>query len=109
MFIYKNGYFLSVTNIREKKGNEPKHQMVNVGKDARLSCHVDKDWKGTVYWQKNNKTIHAGENPARMRVKLNSYLKIKKARKEDKGDYTCVAENDCGRNTYTITLYVDGK
>ena len=44
-----------------------------------------------------------------MRLKLNKYLKIKKTEKDDAGFYTCVAENDCGRNTYTIQLLVRSK
>ena len=44
-----------------------------------------------------------------MRLKLNKYLKIKRVQKDDAGFYTCVAENDCGKNTYTVQLSVGSK
>ena len=45
-----------------------------------------------------------------MRLKLNKQdLKIKRVQKDDAGFYTCEAENDCGKNTYTIQLSVGSR
>jgi len=97
-------FFLSVSDIRDKTGNVPKVVDVIAGKDVRLTCQVKKNGVVTT-WLKNNKTISPSDHP-RMRLKLNKFLKIKRVQKDDAGFYTCVAENDCGRNTYTLQLFV---
>ena len=99
-------FFLPVPNIRDKKGNEKKVEVVDIiaGKDVRLPCQVKENGVITL-WLKNNKTISPLDHP-RMRLKLNKYLKIKRVQKDDAGFYTCVAENDCGKNTYTMQLSV---
>ena len=99
--------FLPVPNIRDKKGNEEKVADVIVGKDVRLTCQV-KENDVITSWLKNNKTFSPLDHP-RMRLKLNKYLKIKRVQKDDAGFYTCVAENDCGKNTYTVQLSVGSK
>ena len=99
--------FLPVPNIRDKKENGKDVVDVNAGKDVRLICQVKEN--GVISsWLKNNKTISPSDHP-RMRLKLNKYLKIKKVQKDDSGFYTCVAENDCGKNTYTVQLVVGSK
>ena len=99
--------FLSVPNIRDKTGNVPKVVDVIAGKDVRLACQV-KESGVITSWLKNNKTFSPSDHQ-RMRLKVNKYLKIKRVQKDDAGFYTCEAENDCGRNTYTIQLFVEGK
>ena len=98
-------YYPPVPNIRDKKGNEKKVVKVIAGKDVRLTCQVRENGV-TTSWLKNNKTISPSHHP-RMRLKLNKYFKIKRVQKDDAGFYTCVAENHCGRNMYTIQLYVE--
>ena len=100
-------YYPPVPNICDKKGNEKKVVDVIAGKDVRLTCQVRENGVITS-WLKNNKTFSPSDHP-RMRLKLNKYLKIKRVQKDDAGFYTCVAENDCGRNTYTIQLLVGSK
>ena len=85
----------------------PKVVDVIVGKDVRLNCEVKENGVNTS-WLKNNETISPSDHP-RMRLKFNKYLKIKGVQKDDAGFYTCVAENDCGRNTYTMELVVGSK
>ena len=85
----------------------PKVVDVIAGKDVKLICQV-KGSGVTTSWLKNNKTIRPSGYP-RMRLKLKKYLKIKTVQEDDAGFYTCVAENDCGRNTYTMQLFVGGK
>jgi len=99
--------FLSVPNIRSKRGNEKKIVDVIAGNDVRLTCQVKENGVITS-WLMNNKTISPSDHP-RMRLKLNKYLKIKSVQKDDAGFYTCVAENNCGRNTYTMQLFVGSK
>ena len=99
--------FLPVPNIRDKKENGKDVVDVNAGKDVQLICQLKENGVITS-WLKNNKTISPSEHP-RMRLKLNKYLKIKKVQKDDSGFYTCVAENDCGKNTYTVQLVVGSK
>ena len=99
-------YYPPVPNIRDKKGNEKKVVDVIAEKDVRLTCQVRENGVNTS-WLKNNKTISPSDHP-RMRLKLNN-LKIKRVQKDDAGFYTCVAENHCGRNMYTIQLYVGSK
>ena len=99
--------FLPVPTIRDKTGNQKKVVDVNAGKDVRLTCQVRENGVLTS-WLKNNETFSPSDHP-RMRLKLNKYLKIKRVQKDDAGFYTCVAENDCGRNTYTTELVVGSK
>ena len=96
--------FLSVPDIRDNTGNVPKTVDVIEGKDVRLTCRVKENGVITS-WLKNNKTISPSDHP-RMRLKSNQYLKIKRVQKDDVGFYTCVAENDCGRNFYSMQLLV---
>ena len=100
-------FFLSVPEIREKKRKEKKDVEVIAGKDVKLGCQV-KDKDVSTYWLKNNQTLHPSDHQ-RMRLKTNKYLKIKRAEKADAGLYTCVAVNDCGKNTYTRELHVESK
>ena len=100
-------YYPPVPNISDKKGNEKKVLDVIAGEDVRLTCQVRENGVITS-WLKNNKTFSPSDHPG-MRLKLNKYLKIKRVQKDDAGFYTCVAENDCGRNTYTIQLLVGSK
>jgi len=100
-------FSLSVPNIRDKSGNGKKVLNVIAGEDVKLICQV-KETGVITSWLKNNKTISPLDHP-RMRLKLNKYLKIKRVQKEDAGFYTCVAENNCGRNTYTMQLFVGSK
>ena len=99
--------FLPVPDIRDKKGNEKKVVEVVAGKDVKITCQV-KDSGKITSWLKDNKTISPSDHH-RMRLKLNKYLKIKRVQKDDAGFYTCVAENDCGRNTFTTQLFVGSK
>ena len=82
---------------------------VNEGMDIKLICWVQQGQSRanlSVYWQKDNKTLKPAEHP-RMRIKLFRSLKIKKARKEDAGFYTCVDENECGgKNALFMHLLV---
>ena len=80
---------------------------VIAGKDVKLVCRV-KDKDVSTYWLKNNKTLDPSDHQ-RMRFKSNKSLKIKKTETADAGFYTCVATNDCGKNTYTIQLFVESK
>ena len=100
-------FSLSVPNIRDKSGNGKKVLDVIAGKNVKLICQV-KETGVIPSWLKNNKTISPSDHP-RMRLKLNKYLKIQRVQKEDAGFYTCVAENNCGRNTYTMQLFVGSK
>ena len=101
--------FFSVPDIREKRGNEKKVVEVIAGKDVKLVCQIrGKDKDVSTYWLKNNKTLHPSDHQ-RMRFKMNKSLKIKRVEKADAGLYTCVATNDCGKNTYTIQLFVESK
>ena len=100
-------FSLSVPNIRDKSGNGKKVLNVIAGEDVKLICQV-KETGVITSWLKNNKTISPLDR-LRMRLKLNKYLKIKRVQKEDAGFYTCVAENNCGRNTYTMQLFVGSK
>lgn len=80
---------------------------VDEGADKRLFCQVrNQGHRVSVYWQKNNVTLQPADDP-RIRIRPYRYLKIKKARKEDAGLYTCVAENDCGgKNSVSMRLDV---
>ncbi|XP_066015526.1 fibroblast growth factor receptor-like 1 isoform X2 [Pocillopora verrucosa] len=98
----------SVPKIREKEGNEIKIIEVTSGKDVKLTCQirtVGQTSQPRYYWLKDNQTL-SPSNHHRMRLKLYRYLKIKRAKKEDAGFYTCVAINDCGENSFTMHLFV---
>ena len=100
--------YFSVPEIRNQR-NELVIVDVVEGADVRLFCQVkDKGLKHklSVYWQKNNITLQTSSF-SRIRVKLNRYLTIKKTTKDDRGLYTCVAENTCGgKNVLYIHLFL---
>ena len=82
-------YFLSVPNIRDKKGNEKKVVDVITGNDVRLTCQVKEPNGVKISWLKNDKTFSPLDHP-RMRLKLNKQdLRIKRVQKDDTGFYTC--------------------
>ncbi|XP_068679141.1 fibroblast growth factor receptor 4-like [Montipora foliosa] len=96
-----------VPEIRNK-GDKIEVVLVGEGKNVKLVCVVKntEKYKPTVSWKKNNERLDPA-NHKRMRVKASKYLKIIRTRKEDKGLYTCVAENTCGgRNTLNLRLFV---
>ena len=101
----------SAPNIREKEGNEIKVIEVTSGKDVKLTCQIrtaGQTSKPRYYWLKDNQTLSPSSHQ-RLRLKLYRYLKIKRAKKEDAGFYTCVAVNDCGKNPFTMHLFVGSK
>ena len=101
----------SAPNIREKEGNEIKVIEVTSGEDVKLTCQirtVGQTSKPRYYWLKDNQTLSPSSHN-RLRLKLYRYLKIKRAKKEDTGFYTCVAVNDCGKNHFTMHLFVRSK
>ena len=101
----------SAPNIREKEGNEIKVIEVTSGEDVKLTCQirtVGQTSKPRYYWLKDNQTLSPSSHQ-RLRLKLYRYLKIKRAKKEDAGFYTCVAVNDCGKNPFTMHLFVGSK
>lgn len=102
---------LSVPIIRNKNGSEIKVIEVTSGKDIKLTCQIrtaDQNSKLSYYWLRDNETLITS-NHQRMRLKLYRYLKVKRAQKEDAGFYTCVAVNDCGKNRFTMQLFVGSK
>ena len=101
----------SAPNIREKEVNEIKVIEVTSGKDVKLTCQIrtaGQTSKPRYYWLKDNQTLSPSSHH-RLRLKLYRYLKIKRAKKEDTGFYTCVAVNDCGKNHFTMHLFVRSK
>ena len=109
--IHKNVASFSVPYIREKKRNEIKVIEVTSGEDVKLTCQirtVGQTSKPRYYWLKDNQTLSPSSHQ-RLRLKLYRYLKIKRAKKEDTGFYTCVAVNECGKNPFTMHLVVGSK
>ncbi|XP_027058170.1 fibroblast growth factor receptor-like 1 [Pocillopora damicornis] len=97
-----------VPKIHEKEGNEIKVIEVTSGEDVKLTCQirtVGQTSKPRYYWLKDNQTLSPSSHQ-RLRLKVYRYLKIKRAKKEDTGFYTCVAVNDCGKNPFTMHLFV---
>ncbi|XP_066015609.1 fibroblast growth factor receptor-like 1 isoform X3 [Pocillopora verrucosa] len=98
----------SVPYIREKKRNEIKVIEVTSGEDVKLTCQIrtiGQTSKPGYYWLKDNQTL-IPSNHQRLRLKPYRSLKIKRAKKEDTGFYTCVAVNECGKNPFTMHLVV---
>ena len=109
--IQKSFASFSVPYIREKEGNEVKVIKVTGGEDVKLTCQIrtaNQTSKPRYYWLKDNQTLSPSSHQ-RLRLKLYRYLKIKRAKKEDAGFYTCVAVNDCGENPFTMHLFVGSK
>ena len=104
----RNNSPVSVPDIRGKNGSEPRKVIkVNSGKNKRLPCWIkiiDPNQTLKYYWLKDNQTLRGGHQ----RTVINRYLRIRKAKKEDAGFYTCVVVNDCGKSNLTIQLIVKG-
>lgn len=79
---------------------------MSFGKNVKLNCQISTSGQNTklqYYWLKDNQPL-TPSNQRRMRIKLYEYLKIKRVEKEDAGLYTCVAVNDCGKNTVRFVI-----
>ncbi|XP_022806017.1 fibroblast growth factor receptor-like 1 isoform X1 [Stylophora pistillata] len=101
----------SVPYIREKSGNKARVIKVNSERDVKLMCQI----RSTVqipepgyYWLKDNQTLTPSDHQG-MRLRPYRYLKIRRVKKEDAGFYTCVVVNDCGKNRYTMQLFVGAR
>ncbi|RMX56963.1 hypothetical protein pdam_00016964 [Pocillopora damicornis] len=101
----------SVPDIRGKNGSEPRKVIkVNSGNNKRLPCWIkiiDPNQTLKYYWLKDNQTLSGGhQRTVRRSQFIIRYLRIRKAKKEDAGFYTCVVVSDCGESNHTIQLIV---
>ena len=108
--MHRNNSPFSVPYIREKNSNKVKFIVVNSGGNAKLNCQIragGQDTKLRYNWFKRSQVFGLIYHIA-MKGESYRYLKIKEAKKEAAGVYTCVAMNNCGQNHYTMHLTVKG-
>ena len=72
---------------------------VQKGDNVSLNCLIEEGSTPKIYWSKDNLTRSENER----------VLHLTKVKAEDKGWYTCKAENKAGSYSDDIFLTVDGK
>ncbi|XP_055680246.1 lachesin-like [Lutzomyia longipalpis] len=84
--------------LSTKVAQVPEHQLVN------LECYADGYPRPSITWTREYNALMPGGG----HKFSGNILKIASARREDRGTYYCIAENDVGKsNTRTITLEVE--
>ncbi|KAM9369930.1 roundabout homolog 3 [Phaethornis superciliosus] len=83
-------------------GRRPQDQAVLVGVTAQFPCQAGGDPRPDVRWHKEEGTMPAG----RWDVLPDNTLRLRALRPEDKGTYTCTADNGVGRVQASATLTV---
>ena len=77
----------------------PKNGTVQKGDNVRLNCSIEKGSTPEIHWSKDNLTRSENER----------VFQLTKVKAEDKGCYTCKAENKAGSDSDDFFLTVDGK
>lgn len=72
---------------------------VQKGDNVSLNCSIEEGSTPEMHWSKDNLTRSENER----------VLYLTKVKAEDKGRYTCKAENKAGSDSDVIFLTVDGK
>ena len=72
---------------------------VQKGDSVSLNCSIEEGSTPEIHWSKDNLTRSENER----------VLHLTKVKAEDKGRYTCKAENKAGSHSDVIFLTVDGK
>lgn len=83
----------------------PKHEYnAEIGKVIRLKCKVEGNPPPIVSWIKDDKPV---ELSTRVRNLNSNYtIKIKEARLDDQGNYTCIAANTLGKINASMELHI---
>ncbi|XP_022781603.1 fibroblast growth factor receptor-like 1 [Stylophora pistillata] len=83
----------------------PKPQYVaRLGDTKRLRCAVTGLPPPSITWIKNDQPLHQSERIKKLNE--DKTIKIKGVRLEDRGNYTCIAENPLGKVNLTLQLHV---
>ena len=69
------------------------------GDNVSLNCSIEEGSTPEIHWSKDNLTRSENER----------VLHLTKVKAEDKGRYTCKAENKAGSSSHDFILNVDGK
>ena len=77
----------------------PKIGAVQKGDNVSLNCSIEEGSTPEIHWSKDNLTRSENER----------VLQLTKVKAEDKGWYTCKAENKAGSSSDVIFLTIDGK
>lgn len=82
----------------------PRDMEAVVGKDVNMTCKVFGAPKPAVKWVQNDRELTGG----RYSVQANGDLHIQSVQFDDKGNYTCHAENKFGSASASATFKVKG-
>ncbi|KAK2582619.1 hypothetical protein KPH14_004905 [Odynerus spinipes] len=74
------------------------------GVESEITCIVHAHPRANVIWYKNQKELPKKAKISRKNYKSRHSLKIMHTSEEDFGDYTCVARNEYGQTSKTISL-----
>ena len=77
----------------------PKIGAVQKGDNVSLNCSIEEGSTPEIHWSKDNLTRSENER----------VLHLTKVKAEDKGWYTCKAENKAGSSSDVFFLTIDGK
>ena len=77
----------------------PKIGAVQKGDNVSLNCSIEEGSTPEIHWSKDNLTRSENER----------VLQLTKVKAEDKGWYTCKAENKAGSSSDVFFLTIDGK
>lgn len=83
---------------------------VNFGDSVQLTCHVAKgDLPLKIKWMFNQRPLFAHLNILTSKLgDRSSFLTVPSVTADNGGNYSCVAINEAGENTYTAMLNVLG-
>lgn len=88
---------------RVKDTQKPQY-VARLGDIKRLRCAVSGLPPPSIIWIKDNQPLHQSERIRKLNK--NKTIKIKGVRLEDRGNYTCIAENPLGKVNLTFQLKV---
>ena len=86
----------------------PLHTFVKQCDPVRLECKVTSGRSLKMCWYKNDKKITDGDNYRTSFADTTAVLQMLTARFDDKGVYTCEAQNDAGSISCSTILAVQG-
>ncbi|KAF8764129.1 Titin like protein [Argiope bruennichi] len=81
-----------------------------IGDNIQLLCTVKRGSNPVeIEWLHNGKKITSIQKNKIITYEDSSHLSVGKIQPEDIGNYTCVAKNRKGQDSYTVTLIIEGK
>ena len=89
-----NSFNLNILDLEEEFQSEPMDDISYEGETIEMRCDPPRGEPApTVYWLKDNKEIDTSSDSSRYKLSNDFSLLILASRKEDAGNYVCIAFN----------------